>query len=413
MRNAVIVNDHAFVSGGQAKVAIETALMLADAGLRVTFFAGVGPVDVRLDKAGVRSICLEQHDLLGNPDRARAAITGLWNHAAARELAALLAGLDPGDSIVHVHGWAKSLSPSIGPVVSRSAIAHVYTLHEYFLACPNGGFYDGQHQEICTRRPLGASCLMTHCDRRRRSHKAWRVMRQAILWSAGAMPRSLRDFIYLSRIQFEAMRPYLPADARMHHLPNAVDRPEPARVVAEDNESFLFIGRLSAEKGAEMAARAARAAGVPIAFAGEGECREAVVAANPQAHMLGWQDAGALAATMRKARCLVFASLWYEGYPMVVLEAMRMGLPVLAADRTAAVEMVRHEQDGLHVRTGSEAAWAEAMRRMTDRREVARYSASSLRAAHGFMDIDTYRDRLIDIYEGAARAQRQERMHAA
>ena len=73
MRNAVIVNDHAFVSGGQAKVAIETALMLADAGLRVTFFAGVGPVDVRLDKAEVRSICLEQHDLLGNPDRARAA----------------------------------------------------------------------------------------------------------------------------------------------------------------------------------------------------------------------------------------------------------------------------------------------------------------------------------------------------
>lgn len=413
MKNVVIVNDHAFVNGGQAKVAIESALMLADTGLRVTFFAGVGPVDIRLDKAGVRSVCLDQHDLLGDPNRARASIVGLWNNAAARELAALLAELDAGESIVHIHGWAKSLSPSIGPVVSRSGIPHVYTLHEYFLACPNGGFYDGQHQEICTRRPLGASCLMTHCDRRRRSHKAWRVMRQAILWSAGAMPRSLRDFIYLSRIQFEAMRPYLPAGARMHHLPNAVDRPAPVRVAAEDNETFLFIGRLSTEKGAELAASAARIAGVPIAFAGEGERRDAIVAANPQALMLGWQDAGALAATMRKARCLVFPSLWYEGYPMVVLEAMRMGLPVLASDRTAAVEVVRHGQDGLHVRTGSEAAWTEAMRRMADARAVARYSASSLRAAHDFLNIDAYRERLIDIYEDAARSQRRERMHAA
>lgn len=408
IRNVIIINDHAFVSGGQAKVAIESALMLAAAGLQVTFFAGVGPVDSRLETTGVRSVCLGQRDLLDNPNRVQAATTGLWNREAARQLSALLGEYDAGDSIIHIHGWAKSLSPSIGPAIFSSGLAHVYTLHEYFLACPTGGFYDGQRQEICTRRPLGISCLTTHCDRRRRIHKAWRVLRQAILWSAGAMPRSLRDFIYLSQIQFDAMRPYLPADARMHHLPNAVERPEATRIAAEDNETFLFIGRLSAEKGAEMAARAARDAGVPIAFAGEGECREAIIAANPQALMLGWQDAAALAATMRKARCLVFPSLWYEGYPMVVLEAMRMGLPVLTSDRTAATEMVRHGQDGLHVETGNQSAWAQAMLRMADPCQVARYSASSLEAAQGFISIDAYCTRLIAIYEQAAYAQHGE-----
>lgn len=409
MKSAVIINDHAFVNGGQAKVAIETALMLAKAGLRVIFFAGVGPEDKRLAAAGVHSICLNQYDLVSNPDRKQAALLGLWNRTASRELAAALHSLEPRRSIVHVHGWAKSLSPSIGPIVSKSNIPHVYTLHEYFLACPNGGFYDRQHQEICTRRPLGASCLMTHCDQRRRSHKAWRVMRQAVLWSAGTMPRSLRDFIYLSETQFRAMRHHLPADARMHYLPNSVDGPPATRVEAERNELFLFVGRLSPEKGPELVAKAAREANVRIAFAGEGECRDAIIAANPQAQMLGWQSAQELNETMSRARCVVFPSLWYEGYPMVVVEAMRLGLPILASDRTAAAEVVRHRQDGLHVRTGDRNAWIEAMRQMADDREISQYSASSFKRAIGFLDPSAYRDRLLEIYDDASKAQRSER----
>src|SRR5439155_1066552 len=41
--------------------------------------------------------------------------------------------------------------------VSDGTLPHVYTLHEYFLACPNGGFFDYQAQALCTRRPLGAA----------------------------------------------------------------------------------------------------------------------------------------------------------------------------------------------------------------------------------------------------------------
>lgn len=413
MKHAIIVSDHAHVNGGQAKVAIETALAIKGKGLGVSFFGGVGPVDPRLTAAGIETICLGQHDLLGDPNRGRSAIRGLWNHQAAAALAAHLRNFDPADAIIHIHGWAKSLSPSIGPVITRSPVPHVYTLHEYFLACPNGGFYDHHTKEICTRKPLGALCLTANCDPRNRAHKMWRMARQAVLWSAGAMPRALRDLIYLTETQLAAVKPYLPPNARLHHLPNPVEKNAADRVHAEQNDLFLFVGRLSPEKGAEVAAYAARMAGVKIAFAGEGECRDRVAAANPDARMLGWLKPEELAAWIAKSRCLVFPSLWYECLPLSVIEAMQRGLPVLVSDRSAAAELVRHDVDGLHVSTGDTNAWARAMRRIAGNEETGRFSRSSHEAAKSFLDPESYAAQLVRIYEEASAAQRQERSFAA
>jgi glycosyltransferase involved in cell wall biosynthesis len=410
VKTAVIVNDYAFVNGGQAKIAIDTALALRAEGLAVWFFCGVGPVDQRLMEAGVECICLGQFDLLGDPNRARSALRGLWNREAAARLKKLLCRFDPEDAIIHVHGWAKSLSPSIGPIVTAGPMPHVYTLHEYSLACPNGGFYDYRQQAICTRRPLGVSCLAANCDSRNRSHKAWRVGRQAVLWTAGAMPRALRDVIHLSETQLGAVQRYLPTSARLHHLPNPLATTAAARVAAEQNDLFLFVGRLSAEKGAEVAAKAAREAGIKIAFAGEGECRDRIVAVNADAQMLGWLSPDALSEWIGRARCLVFPSLCYECLPMSVMEAMQRGLPTLVSDRSAAAELVRHDIDGIHVATGDAGAWAAAMQLLCEPSRAARYSHSSFEAPRNFLDPKSYGRRLLAIYRTAATEQRKERL---
>ncbi|MEO7634404.1 MAG: glycosyltransferase, partial [Sphingomicrobium sp.] len=189
----VVVSDHGSVNGGQAKVAIESALGLAARGLDVRFVAGCGPLDARLREAGIECDVVGDHDILSDPNRVRAATAGIWNRRAAEVLAQCLARCDLRSTVIHVHGWAKALSPSIGPVITSSRAAHVYTLHDYSLACPNGGFFDYQANEICTRRALGADCLTTNCDSRSVAHKAWRVARQATLWRAGRWPGALRE----------------------------------------------------------------------------------------------------------------------------------------------------------------------------------------------------------------------------
>ena len=50
---------------------------------------------------------------------------------------------------------------------------------------------------------------------------------------------------------------------------------------------------------------------------------------------------------MASSAALIVPSLWYEGCPMVVLEALRLGLPVLANDIGSLSEMVVDEWNGL------------------------------------------------------------------
>ena len=396
--SVIIACDQGSVNGGQAKVAIESALALKQRGVDVCFVAGSGPLDQRLQSAGIECHAVGEYDILSDPKRFRAATSGIWNRSAARVLSQCIGARDPRSTVIHVHGWAKALSPSIGPIVTGSEAAHVYTLHEYFLACPNGGFFDYRAGEICNRKALGLDCLRTNCDPRARSHKMWRVARQAVLWSAGRMPSGVREIIYLAPEQRSIMRSYVSSEAHWHYLPNVAGPQPTRRIAAEQNGNFLFIGRLSPEKGAEVAARAAAISRVPITFCGDGECHDAIQRANPDARMLGWLGADELMAEMRRARCLVFPSLWYEAYGLVVADALRVGLPVLASASSLGASLVPHMEAGCHVKTGDVDAWAKAMTYLRSDDVVRDYSQAAFRAGQQLPSSEEYTSRLIEIY---------------
>ncbi len=346
LERVILVSDFANVNGGQAKVAIDSAVLLADAGIDVVFFAGSGTPDPLLSHPKIRVVELGQTDILSDANRLRAAGKGIWNRAAAARLREEVRRHDPRTTVLHAHGYAKVLSPAIGPVLTNGPLRSVYTMHEYFLACPNGGFYDFQKQQICTRTALSLSCLSCNCDMRHPAHKAWRVLRQAATLGPGRMPRGLRDVIYISETQRRVMAPYLAATTRLHHLPNPITVADLPPVDAAKNEVFLFVGRFSPEKGALMFATAAKSAGVKAVFVGDGEEASAIRAANPDAVITGWQTPAQVQDWIGKARALVFPSLWYETFGLVVHEALARGVPVISGAWSAAAEVVIDGQNG-------------------------------------------------------------------
>ena len=89
----VICVDHASVTGGQAKVAFDSARGLRAAGHRPIVFAAAGPVSAELAASGIEIVCLGQADLLGNRSKIMGAAQGIWNFAAERALRDLLATL--------------------------------------------------------------------------------------------------------------------------------------------------------------------------------------------------------------------------------------------------------------------------------------------------------------------------------
>jgi len=359
--NVVIVNDFAHVNGGVAQVALSSAAALAERGHRVVLLTAVRGPGPPPETERLTVVSTDQQEIAADANRLRAATQGLWNVKAQRAMRSLLDGCDPADTIIHLHGWTKALSSSVIRECVLREFPVVATLHEYFSACPNGGFFNYQTLKSCALVPLSAACICTHCDSRSYPQKLWRVARQLVQHSAAGFPEDARHFITVSRFSEAILKAYLGPDAVVHPIRNPIDVPRDHPAAVEDNRGFTYVGRLSPEKGGLLMARSAAFLDVAATFVGDGPMREQIAAANPAALMLGWLDRHEVLAQLRRARALVLPSLWYETQGLVVSEAAALGVPAIVPRDCAARECVIDGVTGLWFESGSEADLREKM----------------------------------------------------
>jgi glycosyltransferase involved in cell wall biosynthesis len=362
----VIVNDFGYINGGTAKVAISSAIGLRRKGYKVIYFCAVEPVNQELRQGGVQVVCTGQHEILKNSSRMSAATQGVWNFRAARILGKILEDLPPKSTIVHLHGWTKALSSSLMPVIFRHQVLPIITLHDYFISCPNGGFYNYNTQESCVLKPLSRQCLLTNCDSRNMGHKVWRVARQIIQERIGRIPEGIKNFIVLSDFSYRLLNPYLPQGTRVFHVPNPIDiAQEPAAEVAA-NDEFLMVGRLTLEKGCMLLAEASKQKDCKTVFVGDGEVREQISRLNPEAHLTGWQSHPEVQRWLSKSRALVFPSLCHETQGLTILEAAAKGVPAIVSDGCAGRNLIVHGETGLLFHNGDVVDLAEKIMMLKD-----------------------------------------------
>ena len=395
----VIIFDHAAITGGQAKVAFDSAVGLKRAGHRPIVFAAAGPVSPQLEAHGIETICLDQKDLVGNPSKLAAAVQGIWNLKAARALRDLLRTLPPQSTIVHVHGWAKALSPAIAVPIRRSGLPAVYSIHEYFQFCPNGGFYNYQKHHTCTLKPLSAACWATHCDSRSYGRKLWRSARLTVAEHVVHLPGVFSHYIAISDFQHAIVTPLVPKSATLLRIDNPIAVPDLGPKPDPASGEIVFVGRLSPEKGAFGYAEAARRVGLRPIFVGDGPIAGEIAARFPEARLLGWQNADGVRAAMRGARALVFPSLWYEGQPLTVLEAKALGVPVIVSDACAGREEVEDAVTGLWFKSQDVADLARALNAVRDDATVAAMSRAAYAAYwRRPLTLDLHIERIIQLY---------------
>lgn len=362
----VMVCDFGAPNGGAAKVAIVSAQAMARGGIPVTFVCAVPPISPQLTDPGITVRCLELPDVWSRAKTAGAAVQGVWNGAARRALAAVLADLPPASTIVHFHQWTKALSPSVLAVPDDLGCASVVTLHDYFCACPNGAYYNFQAEQPCRFRPMSAACVMSNCDRRSRSHKAVRLARQVATRQALRRRRGALAFVHVSEFARALITPYLAPAARHFVVANPIDvEREPPAPVASNSE-FIYVGRFTEEKGVRMLAEATHSTGIPIAFVGGGDLEDGIRARNPAARLVPWASSRGVADHLRRARALVFASRWPEVGGLVVSEAMACGVPVVVSRGTGPADLVEPGVNGLLFDPDNPAELIQCLRQLQD-----------------------------------------------
>jgi glycosyltransferase involved in cell wall biosynthesis len=330
LERVVVINDDSVESGGAAGIALASIRQLRARAIPVTMLTGDAGANAELAQLGVDIVSLGgRHILEGN--RANAALRGLYSAKTAELLGRWIDANDTPGTVYHLHNWHKVLSAAAFVPLRKVASRLVLSAHDYFLTCPNGGYFHYPKGEICNRTPLGAACLLASCDKRHYGHKLWRVARGAVRQSVF----NLADTEATVLAVHEGMRPLLERGGvrpdAIGLLRNPVSPWRSSRVTAEGNATFLFVGRLEEDKGVRVLALAARRAAVTLRIIGTGPLAETLKRDFPEVEMCGWRTKEEIAELAREARALVMPSRWRETFGLVALEAAMSGIPVIGS----------------------------------------------------------------------------------
>lgn len=365
----LVVHNHYRQRGGEDSV-FETECSLLEHG---------GHTVVRYEKS---------NDFDESRGRIGLALRTLWNRAAYREIRDLIRRERP--DVMHCHNTFPSISPSVYWAAAAVGVPVVQTLHNYRLCCLNGYLF--RNGAIC-ERCLGRTPL---CGVFRRCYRnslgtsgvvAAMLLLHRIL---GTWRRKVTRYIALTEFgRDKFIAGGLPA-AKIVVKPNALTgeelevRKSESPKVQESGEgkgrradgvvTFLYLGRLSPEKGADVLVDAWRIlcegpdSPVPtkarLVIAGDGPERVSLEERSkglPGIDFLGVVPKGEVPALLRSVDALVFPSKWGETFGLSVVEAASAGVSCVVSNFGGQSSLVQDGLTGCHFPSGDSVALANIL----------------------------------------------------
>lgn len=294
-------------------------------------------------------------------------LNSFWSRRTVADIESLIADVCP--DVIHCHNTFPLISPSLYWAAARVGVPVVQTLHNFRLFCPQAMFLrEGRVCEDCLGKVPWRS-VVRGCYRGSHLQSVALAGMTSAHRALGTWQRKVTRFIALNDFcRNKFIEGGLPA-GKVVVKPNFVDWNAPLpqegaiQLQEESRHDFLFVGRLSAEKGIAVLMQAAVlvAEGVMLRVVGSG----------PEAHQLdgvrGVEPLGALSgdsvrSEMVHAQALVMPSICYENFPRTLVEAFACGLPVIASRLGAIAELVVDGETGLLFEPGNAADLAEKLR---------------------------------------------------
>ncbi len=268
----------------------------------------------------------------------------VYNPRAGRTLDAVLDELRP--DVVHTNA-VQGMSSVALTQPGKHGIAHVHTLHDYWLLCQRNSMVhrDGRPCETRCRSCLGISWIRNQAVRR---HPPGVVL-------------AVSQAIANEHEQLGWVGP------RMRVLYNPVEIVAGNRTTPRGSTSrltFGFLGRLGIDKGVGTMLEAFERAALPnarLVVAGRGPLEADVRSAGPSVVAAGFVTQDRKEALLDDIDCLVVPSQWKDPAPVVLNEARGRGIPVIGARIGGIQELVAPECRPLAFPPGDVGALADRM----------------------------------------------------
>jgi len=280
----------------------------------------------------------------------RGAFATPWNRQMFDAIKKVLVAFKP--DVVHAHNTFPLISPAIFHAVGNKA-ARVLTLHNYRLFCPAAiPLRNGRVCTECIESKTVWPSLKYGCYRGSRLATMPLAFSVGLHRMLGTWTKHVDAFIALSDFQRKLMaRAGLPG-GRTYVKPNFYPG-NPSIIPWEKRGRFaVFVGRLSAEKGVKSLLHAWKlwGANAPVLYlVGDGKLRSDLekMAKGLPVKFSGQVSSSEAQDYIARARLLILPSECFEGFPMVVREALAFGTPLAVSNLGPLPSIVEHGKNGV------------------------------------------------------------------
>ena len=253
-------------------------------------------------------------------------------------------------TVCHIHNILPLISPSVYFACKKENVPVVQTLHNYRLLCANSYlFREGTICEVCIGKSLYHSVkLGCYRDSILQTYALSRMVQKNRLF--GTWDNGIDAFIALTAF---SKKKFMEGGLQENKIFIKSNFLLNAPVICDKSEDYiLFAGRLDITKGIEVLLEAQKKINseIKIFIAGDGPLKNKIISVND--NYLGQLVQEDLTIRLKKCNALIFPSIWYEGMPMLILEAFACGKPVIASNLGAMADLIVDGKTGLLFKPG-------------------------------------------------------------
>jgi glycosyltransferase involved in cell wall biosynthesis len=309
----------------------------------------------------VSTLLFDNEGLDGAMQKVRRGIQALYSRRSARLVERIIREFRP--DVMHVHNLFFTASPSVIRVAAKYRVPVVLTLHNYRLICANALLLrDNAVCTLCVQKIFPLDGIRYKCYRGSAVETGLVTAVTGLHKLIGTWQKKVDAYITLTEFARSRFRTSSMAAVkdRLRLLPNFIFDPGAGKPPGERAGFYLFVGRISPEKGVHVMLEA---------FAGLPESRLIIIGDGPEkaefeekyrssSNILfaGKKSKPEVLQAMKECRALLFPSIWYEGLPFTIVEAFAAGTPVFASAIGAMQDLIRDGYNGFHFRPGDAAS---------------------------------------------------------
>jgi len=279
-----------------------------------------------------------------------------WNFSAARKVRKLIREFKP--DIVQIYNWHYGSGPAPILVAKKMGMKVIINVQNYRLLCPSASLLHNGKLFLWSIQQRGFPWKAV-------SNKVYRNSYFQTFWLAFVV------YFHKKIGTWNEVDHYIAPSNTVKNLftgyKSYIDIPKEkfsvkpnfsiqTGIIQNKRDSyFLFVGRLSEEKGIEVLLEAFKNCGNELVIAGNGPLKDIVLKTCSKYTNIkysGILDKKGVKEAMSSCTALIFSSIWYEPFGLVITEALSNGCPLIASDIGSPMELVVEGITGIHFVTG-------------------------------------------------------------